>query len=50
MKAILFDLDGTLMDTSEGVIESVQYTIKQLGFFPLSKSVMKTFVGPPIQD
>ena len=30
-KAILFDLDGTLLDTSEGVISSVQYTIDTLG-------------------
>ncbi len=31
-KAILFDLDGTLLDTSEGVISSVQYTIDTLGY------------------
>ena len=32
-KAILFDLDGTLLDTSEGVISSVQYTIDVYGRF-----------------
>ena len=28
--AILFDLDGTLLNTSEGIILSVEYTIKKL--------------------
>lgn len=50
MKAVLFDLDGTLLDTSEGVIKSAQYAIRQLGYNPLSRSIMKTFIGPPIQD
>ena len=49
-KYVLFDLDGTLMDTSEGVIKSVEYTVETLGFPPLSPDVMRTFIGPPITD
>lgn len=50
MKAILFDLDGTLMDTSEGVIKSAVFAAKSLGFDELPYEVMKTFIGPPVQD
>jgi len=50
IKAVLFDLDGTLLDTSEGIIESVRYTIAQLGHEPLSNETILKFVGPPIQN
>ena len=47
-KAILFDLDGTLLDTSEGVISSVQYTIDTLGYEKLDVGQMRSFIGPPV--
>lgn len=50
MKAVLFDLDGTLVDTSQGILESVDYTIRHLGLPSLSEQVMLEFVGPPIQN
>ena len=50
MKAILFDLDGTLMDTSEGVIKSAIFAARALGFDELPYEVMKTFIGPPMQE
>ena len=46
----VFDVDGTLLDTTEGVLASVKYTIDKMGFEPLSEDVLKTFIGPPIQD
>ncbi|MDO5381679.1 MAG: HAD hydrolase-like protein [Eubacteriales bacterium] len=46
----VFDVDGTLLDTTEGVLASVKYTINKMGFKPLSEDVLKTFIGPPIQD
>lgn len=48
-RAVLFDLDGTLMDTSEGVLASIRYTIEALGFPPLSEEIMRTFIGPPVR-
>ena len=47
--AVIFDLDGTLFDTSEGISRSVGYVIDTLGFEPISDAVMRTFIGPPIQ-
>ena len=49
-KAILFDLDGTLLDTTEGVLESAAHAARQLGLPKLSHDTMLKFVGPPIQD
>ena len=49
-KAAVFDLDGTLLDTSEGVLASVRYTIERFGFPTLGESQLKNFIGPPIQN
>lgn len=49
-KCVLFDLDGTLADTSEGVKHSIEYTIKKCGFNELSDEKMQSFIGPPIFD
>lgn len=48
-KGVIFDLDGTLLDTAEGVLASVRYTTKTLGYPPLSDEVMRTFIGPPVK-
>lgn len=48
-KGIIFDLDGTLMNTAEGVLSSVRYTIEKKGFPPLSDEIMRTFIGPPVK-
>ena len=50
VKNVIFDLDGTLLDTKEGVIESAKYATRELGFEELPYETMLTFVGPPIQN
>lgn len=50
INGVLFDLDGTLLDTSEGIINSVKYTIERLGLKKLPDSVLLQFIGPPIQN
>lgn len=49
-KLIIFDLDGTLLDTSEGILASVRYTIDAFGFAKLPEEKLWSFIGPPIQD
>lgn len=49
-KCVIFDVDGTLLDTSEGLISAVRYTINQFGLEQLDENVVRTFIGPPIQD
>ncbi len=49
-KLAIFDLDGTLMDTTEGFVAAVKYTIEKMGFPMLSDKELSAFIGPPIQD
>ena len=47
-KLVLFDLDGTLLDTSEGIVESVRWAAERLGWPALSQSQLLSFIGPPL--
>lgn len=50
MKAILFDLDGTLIDSSRGIKNGFAHTFKKLGIpFP-DEDTLRTFIGPPLED
>lgn len=46
----VFDLDGTLLDTAEGLLVAVKYTIDKMGLAMLPDEQLRTFIGPPIQD
>lgn len=48
-KAVLFDLDGTLLNTYEGIILTVKDTIEHFGLNKLSEEEIRTFIGPPIE-
>ena len=45
---VLFDLDGTLIDTSEGVIGSAFYALETLGYQTPSFHDCLPFLGPPL--
>lgn len=47
-KAILFDLDGTLTESGEGITKSVQYALEKLGKPEPDLSKLRVFVGPPL--
>lgn len=49
-KLLIFDLDGTILDTTEGILESVKYTIEHFQLEMLPHEQLLTFIGPPIQD
>ncbi|SEP91813.1 pyrophosphatase PpaX [Virgibacillus subterraneus] len=46
---ILFDLDGTLIDTNELIISSFMHTFEQYGR-ELSRREAIEFIGPPLRD
>lgn len=47
---VIFDVDGTLLDTAEGVIEAVKKMMLAEKLAVPSETVLRTFIGPPIQD
>ena len=49
MKLIIFDLDGTLLDTGEGIIKSLKFALKKYGFLVPDEEICKSFVGPPLK-
>lgn len=49
-KAILFDLDGTLTDSGEGIINCALLALEHFGLPLPSREEMRVFVGPPLHD
>lgn len=45
---VIFDFDGTVTDTGEGILKSLQYSFEQMGDPVPDLSDLKRFIGPPI--
>ena len=48
IKAIIFDLDGTLTDPALGITNSVMYALKKFGISVSDRSELFRFIGPPL--
>lgn len=48
MKNILFDLDGTITDSQNGIINSVIYALKKYDMDVKDRNELKKFIGPPL--
>ena len=49
-KSILFDLDGTLTDSGEGIINCAILALEHFGCPIPSREAMRVFVGPPLHE
>ena len=49
-KSILFDLDGTLTDSGEGIINCSILALEHFGLPIPSREEMRVFVGPPLAE
>lgn len=49
-KTILFDLDGTLTDSGEGIINCVIYALERFGLSIPPREELRYFVGPPLHE
>ena len=49
-KAILFDLDGTLTDSGEGIMNCAKLALEYYGLPIPSEAELRTFVGPPLHE
>lgn len=43
---IFFDLDGTLTDSADGIVNSVRYALEKQGIVPPAREQLLPFVGP----
>ena len=49
-KVILFDLDGTLTESGDGITKSVQYALEKIGKPEPDLDKLPVFVGPPLME
>lgn len=47
---ILFDLDGTLTDSKEGILNCLRYAFEKMGQPVPPEETLLKFIGPPLQD
>ena len=50
LRAVIFDLDGTLIDSSEGIVEAVNYSLRQMGEPEQPPDRIKPFIGFPLSE
>ncbi len=50
MKNIFFDLDGTVINSMEGIFNSIKYVIKSHNLKELDEKTLRTFIGPPLHS
>ncbi|MBP1566276.1 MAG: HAD hydrolase-like protein [Oscillospiraceae bacterium] len=49
-KLVIFDLDGTIADTSPGILNCIRYTQKMMNLPQISYEAMLSHVGPPMEE
>ena len=49
-KYLLFDLDGTLTDSGEGITKAVKYALEYFDIQVEDLNELRKFIGPPLRD
>ena len=49
-RAVLFDLDGTLVDTFPGIASAYRHVLTQMGLDDMDDVGLRALIGPPIQE
>ena len=49
-KYLMFDLDGTLVESGDGIVASAKHALSIMGWEMLSEQEYKKFIGPPLFD
>lgn len=47
---LLFDLDGTITNSEEGILNSIRYSLRKHGREIPTDDILRTFVGPPLKE
>lgn len=48
-KNVLFDLDGTITDSSPGIINAYKYSLNKLGLIETNVSIIRSYIGSPLR-
>lgn len=46
---IFFDIDGTLCDPGNSIVESARFALAELGVYETNDEALRRFVGPPLE-
>lgn len=49
-KTVFFDLDGTLTDSGEGIINCAQLALRHFGINADNREPLRRFIGPPLRE
>ena len=49
-KTILFDLDGTITDSGEGIMNCAEFALRHFGLPVPDRQALRVFVGPPLDE
>jgi len=49
MRLALFDLDGTLIDSEAGIVNSIEYALAKLGASSPPRATLRGWIGPPLR-
>ena len=47
-KAAVFDVDGTLIDNSEGIYNCIRHALAKMGLPDMTDEQLRPFIGPPL--
>ena len=50
IKHVLFDFDGTIADTSEGIVKCMHYAFDALGIDRTTDEAIRRIIGPPLEE
>lgn len=50
ISALLFDLDGTLLETERGILSCFRHTLEALKLPPKTDGELRRYIGPPLRE
>ena len=48
LTAVIFDIDGTLLDSAAGIVAGFRHALRSVGFAPPTDAVLRSDLGPPV--